>query len=127
MKLAMATAAKLVYAHIVKEPGYCGGKAAIDNTRVRVMNVAFLWKTGKTVEEIREGYPDLSPAQVHAALSYYYDHVDEIEADLERDEQGFHRGERDWQGLVARSGGRAPDKPTPEERQIPRPFTPSTE
>ena len=31
----MATAAKLVYTHIVQEPGYGGGKAAIDNTRVR--------------------------------------------------------------------------------------------
>lgn len=127
MNLAMATAAKLVYAHIVKEPGYCGGKAAIDNTRVRVMNVVFLWKAGKTVEEIRTCYPALSSAQVHAALSYYYDHVDEIDAELERDEQGFQQAERDWKEMLARSGGGAPDNPTPEERQIPRPFTPSTE
>lgn len=127
MSLAMATAAKLVYAHIVKEPGYCGGKAAIDHTRVRVMNVVFLWKAGKTVEEIRTCYPDLSSAQVHAALSYYYDQVDEIDAELEHDEQGFQQAERDWKDMLARSGGRAPDNPTPEERQIPRPFTPSTE
>ncbi len=33
---------------IVKEPDYCGGKAAIDNTRVRVMNVGFLPKRGKS-------------------------------------------------------------------------------
>ncbi len=123
----MATAAKLIYAHIVKEPGYCGGKAAIDNSRVRVMNVVFLWKAGKTVEEIRACYPALSSAQVHAALSYYYDHVDEIDAELEHDEQGFQEAERDWEEMLARSGGRAPGNPTPEERQIPRPFTPTTE
>lgn len=39
MNTVMATAAKLVYAHIVKQPGYCGGKAAIDDTRVRVNDV----------------------------------------------------------------------------------------
>jgi uncharacterized protein (DUF433 family) len=85
MKLAMATAAKITYAHIVKEPGYCGGKAAIDNTRVRVNNVVFLHKEGKTPQEILGEYPDLSLAQVHAALTYYYDHKDEIEASFEED------------------------------------------
>jgi hypothetical protein len=32
----------------VKEPDDSGGKAAIDNTRVRVMNVGFLPKRGKS-------------------------------------------------------------------------------
>ena len=92
----MATAAKVTYAHIVKEPGYCGGKAAIDHTRVRVNNVVFLHKQGKTPQEIlKQGktpqeilveYPDLSLAQVHAALAYYYDHRDEIEAELAKDD-----------------------------------------
>jgi uncharacterized protein (DUF433 family) len=91
MTLAMATAAKVVYTHIVKEPGYCGGKAAIDATRVRVNNVVFLWKEGKTPEEILVEYPDLSLGQVHAALGYYYDNKDEIEAEL-ADEDGW--GER---------------------------------
>jgi hypothetical protein len=34
----MATAPKLAFEYIVKEPGYCGGKAAIGRTRVRVNN-----------------------------------------------------------------------------------------
>lgn len=64
----MATAAKIVYPHIVKEPGYCGGKAAIDSTRVRVNNVAWLAKRGLTPQEMLEQYPDLTLAQVYAAL-----------------------------------------------------------
>lgn len=90
----MATPAQeLAYTYIVKRPGYCGGKAAILNTRVRVMNVVFLWKQGMTTDQIREQYPDLTPAQVHAALSYYYDHLDEIEAELKRDEDSAERFE----------------------------------
>ena len=33
--------------YIVKEPGYCSGKAAIGATRVRVNNVVFLHKHGR--------------------------------------------------------------------------------
>jgi len=90
----MATAAKLVYPHIVKEPGYCGGKAAIERTRVRVNNVAFLHKEGKTTDEILVEYPDLTPAQVHAALAYYYDNKDEIEAELTAEDSWDERHER---------------------------------
>jgi uncharacterized protein (DUF433 family) len=61
----MATATKARYAHIVKEPGYCGGKAAIDSTRVRVNNVVWLHKQGRTPQEILVEYPDLTLAQVH--------------------------------------------------------------
>jgi uncharacterized protein (DUF433 family) len=76
----MTTAAKVTYPHIVKIPGYCGGKAAIDATRVRVADVVSAHKGGASVDQILVDYPGLSLAQVHAALTYYYDHVDEIEA-----------------------------------------------
>ena len=102
MMPAMATAAKVVYAHIVKEPGYCGGKAAIDANRVRVMNVVFLWKEGK----IRECYPDLTEGQIHAALSYYYDHVDEIEAELKRDDESAARFETEKAEAIKKRSAR---------------------
>jgi uncharacterized protein (DUF433 family) len=82
----MATTERITHPHIVKEPGYCSGRAAIDNTGVRVMNVVFLHKQGKAEAGILEAYPDLSRAQVYAALAYYYDHVDEIEVELRADE-----------------------------------------
>jgi uncharacterized protein (DUF433 family) len=89
----MATAAKLVYPYIVKEEGYCAGKAAIGNTRVRVNNVVFPHKQGRTAEQIIVEYPDLSLAQVHSALAYYYDHQGEIESELARDEGADERYE----------------------------------
>lgn len=90
----MATAAKLVYPYIIKEEGYCGGKAAIGDTRVRVNNVVFLHKQGKTAQEVLVEYPDLSLSQVHSALAYYYDHQGEIDAELARDEGADERYER---------------------------------
>lgn len=102
----MATAAKVTYAHIVKEPGYCGGKAAIDDTRVRVHNVVFLHQRGRTPEEILVEYPDLSLAQVHGALVYYYDHRNEIEAELAADEGSDERHERRKAEALAKRPGR---------------------
>lgn len=37
-----------------------------------------------TPEEMHVQYPHLSLAQIHAALSYYYEHQGEIDADIER-------------------------------------------
>ena len=38
-------------------------------------------------EEMHEQHPHLSLAQIHAALSYYYEHQDEVDADIERRER----------------------------------------
>jgi uncharacterized protein (DUF433 family) len=35
-------------------------------------------------EDIQRQYPYLSLAQIHAALSYYYDHQQELDADMDR-------------------------------------------
>jgi uncharacterized protein (DUF433 family) len=78
---------KSVYAHVTQTPGVCGGKACIDDTRIRVNNVVWLHKEGLAPGQILEHYPDLSHAQVQAALAYYYDHVEEIEAELANEEQ----------------------------------------
>jgi uncharacterized protein (DUF433 family) len=82
----MATAkATVSYPHVTKTAGVCGGKACLDNTRIRVNNVVFLHKEGADDERIRQAYPDLTPAQIHAALAYYYDNRDEIESELAAD------------------------------------------
>jgi uncharacterized protein (DUF433 family) len=77
--------ARVCYPHVTKTPGVCGGKACIDGTRIRVNNVVSLHKDGANDERIREAYADLSPAQIHAALAYYYDNREEIDAELTAD------------------------------------------
>jgi len=118
----MATAKPTVYTYVTKTPGVCGGKARVEGTRIRVNRIAFLHKEGATDEKIREAYPDLTSAQVHAALAYYYDNREEIDAEVEADAHFFEEADRKWDELLARHGGRPPDNPTPEERAIPRPF-----
>ena len=66
------------------------------------MNVVFLHKEGKSPSDIQEAFPALSQAQVYAALAYYYDNPDEIEADLRADETAADRYEQERAKDLAR-------------------------
>jgi uncharacterized protein (DUF433 family) len=83
----MATAPATAYPHITKTPGVCGGKACIAGTRIRVMDIVILHEQGILPEQMFEHYSSrpLTPAEIHSALAYYYDHKDEIDASLEED------------------------------------------
>jgi len=65
--------------HIEITPGVCGCKAHIRGHRIRVQDVVVWHETlGLSVDEIVARYPQLTLAEVHAALSYYFDHVEQI-------------------------------------------------
>ncbi|HKC11308.1 MAG TPA: DUF433 domain-containing protein [Vicinamibacteria bacterium] len=79
----MATAAKTVATHITKDPRVCGGKACIDSTRIRVMDIVLLQRQGLKPENMIEYFSvPLTLAQIHGALAYYYDHPEELEGDI---------------------------------------------
>jgi uncharacterized protein (DUF433 family) len=61
------------------------GRGWIDDTNVKVIEVV-LDKLGYgwSPEEMHAEFPHLSLAQIHAALSYYYDHKAEYDAEIER-------------------------------------------
>ena len=67
-----------------------GGRACIDQTRIAVVDVVALLKQGRTDEQMLAVYPALNLAQVHAAISYYYENQQEIEAELAEDD-GWER------------------------------------
>jgi uncharacterized protein (DUF433 family) len=59
------------------------GAPTIKGTRISVSHIALLWKAGDAVEEIVRSYPHLKPAQVYDAISYYLDHQEEIEQEIQ--------------------------------------------
>jgi uncharacterized protein (DUF433 family) len=64
-------------------PGVCGGKACIACHRVRVLDIV-VWHEhqGMTPDEIVSHAPTITLADVHAALAYYFDHIEEIQKDM---------------------------------------------
>lgn len=77
--------------YIERRPEIQGGDACIAGTRIPVWVLAAMHKQGDTAEEILEAYPNLTAAQVHAALSYYYDHRAEIDAVIAVQNAGHER------------------------------------
>jgi len=65
--------------YIAIDPDYCFGKPRIAGTRMPVAAIAEMYLDMKeSLEEIAQKY-DLSLAQVHGAMAYYYEHREEID------------------------------------------------
>jgi uncharacterized protein (DUF433 family) len=68
------------YRYLVKQPGVCGGRTIVANTRIGVHDVMGLILNGASIEDVRRSFPDLTKAQIYECLAYYEDHRTEIEA-----------------------------------------------
>jgi uncharacterized protein (DUF433 family) len=93
--------------HITKTPGVCGGRACIAGHRIRVQDIV-VWheKRGYSPDEVVELFDGITLADVHAALAYYFDHREEIEAEFRKD--------REWEDRIK---AEIPSKIPPELRK----------
>lgn len=84
---------QMIASHIQIRPNRDGqNRAFIDGTRVRVHDVVVMAELhGQTPDQIAEALPHLSLAQIHAALSYYFDHRAEIQQELKDDAEFVER------------------------------------
>lgn len=75
-----------VSGHIEITPGVAGGKPRIAGHRITVQDIV-VWheRLGLSADEIATEY-GLSLADVYAALTYYYDHWEEIDRAIRTDE-----------------------------------------
>ena len=68
---------------VTRTPGVCGGNACIAGHRVRVLDIV-VWHEhqGMSPDEIVSNVPTITLAEVHAALAYYFDHLEEIQEEM---------------------------------------------
>ena len=80
------------YAHIsIDEQGI----PWIAGTTLKVVEIVMAQRAyGWSPEEIHFQHPDLSMAQIHSALAYYWDNAELIDADIDRRESRVHARER---------------------------------
>lgn len=81
---------EVTYPHIVKEPGKPARLERHRRTRVAMIVVDNQGR-GWSAEEIVHQYPYLSLAEVHAALTYYHDHREEIDREIESEDAEVER------------------------------------
>ncbi|MDX1545702.1 MAG: DUF433 domain-containing protein [Rhodothermales bacterium] len=77
---------KTLDAHIESAPGLAHGKPRIAGRRITVQNVV-IWheRLGKSADDIATEH-GLSLADVHAALAFYFDHREAIDAQIREDD-----------------------------------------
>lgn len=74
-------------AHITRTPGVCGGAPCIAGRRIRVQHI-YIWHevVGMTADEIARSH-NLMLSQVYAALTYAFENIDEIQAEIREEEK----------------------------------------
>ncbi|HUQ94658.1 MAG TPA: DUF433 domain-containing protein [Bryobacteraceae bacterium] len=95
----------------MKTPGTCGGRARIGGHRVRVQDIV-IWHEhqGMTPDEIVSQIPSITLADVHSALAYYFDHVQEIQEEMRGDRAYAEEFRRNHPSLLDEKLSREPLK-----------------
>jgi uncharacterized protein (DUF433 family) len=75
----MPTEIRTEHPYVVQREGPSGAEPHIRGKNIAVRHVVGQYRHYGTIEGVLSAYPDLTVAQVHDALSYYYDHSAEIE------------------------------------------------
>jgi uncharacterized protein (DUF433 family) len=106
----------VVSEHIESTPGICGGKPRIAGHRIRVEDVV-VWheRQGLSPDEIVAQFPQITLADVYAALAYYHDHREEIRESMRQDEEFVNsmRAKTPSRLLQKLTGKDASDDPLP--------------
>ena len=80
------------------------GMAWIGDTNTKVIEVAMDQAAyGWDAEEIRVAHPNLTLAQIHAALSYYHDHKTEMDEQMRRQRDNYRRLRTETDDQLTRS------------------------
>jgi uncharacterized protein (DUF433 family) len=93
----MKAALALAYPHIEVSSRVMSGRPCIAGTRVRVMDVVGAYQAGVPDEQLQDYFSSrpLTLSEIHAALAYYYDHQEEIDAAFAEDEEAGQQAERE--------------------------------
>jgi uncharacterized protein (DUF433 family) len=76
--------------HVVCLEGVHGGRPTIRGTGVGVQTIVEQMRLGQSPEQIVEDFADvLTLAQIHDALSYYYEHEQEIEQHIAKNHEAL--------------------------------------
>lgn len=87
MRATLAVMSQTVATHVELRQNRDGEpRAFVTGTRVRVQDIYFMSEIdGKSPDEIVRALPHLTLAQVHAALSYFFDHRESILKEVRED------------------------------------------
>ncbi len=84
----MATASRLKYPHITRDPAIQAGEPVIAGTRLPVRAVVLAWRELRDTQAVLAGYPRLNEDTLAEALAYYEHHREEIDSLIQAQTDG---------------------------------------
>src|SRR3990170_6608205 len=81
----MVSKVRTEHPHVVVSRGAGGDRATVRGTSLSVALVAALFNSGETPAGLLAMYPNLTPAALYDAISYYFDHKARIDGDIYSD------------------------------------------
>ena len=101
-----ATKPRTAHPHISKRKGYAGGKPAIHGTRIKVSQIVIYHnEMGYSPAKILEMFPHLNLEKIYDALSYYYDHQEEIDRQIADEDRLAENLMKDHVSILERERG----------------------
>ena len=92
---------KTNHPYIMRSQDICNGSPILEGTRIRVIDVVIEYTMlGKTPDEIVDAHPFLDLARVHDALSYYYEHREELDTEIQTRLQDINELKEKFQSKV---------------------------
>jgi len=86
---------KMDHPYIVSHKDYCGGSPVIKVTKFPVRSIVnYVLRQGISPEEMVREFSHLTLAQVYDALSYYYDHKETIDREIQENSEEKLRPEK---------------------------------
>ncbi len=82
---------------IRETPGVCGGYPCVGNTRIPVRVIVEAFRAYGSVDAVGDYFPQLTRAQIDAALAYYREYPARVDEDIASNNRAFAE-------LVARTG-----------------------
>lgn len=76
---------EIVHPYITSRPDVGAGRPIITGTRTRVANIVTYYKQGLSPEELAREFPHLSLSQIHDSLSFYYEHRQDIDREIDEE------------------------------------------
>ena len=86
---------RVPHPHVLVDDDIAEGSPTIEGTRVPVRRLFSWHRQGTTVETLLRRYPQLGPARIFDALSFAYDNLELITADLIRERDALSREQVD--------------------------------
>ncbi|MBI3762982.1 MAG: DUF433 domain-containing protein [Chloroflexi bacterium] len=98
---------RIRHPYVEQKRGVCGGKPVIVGTRIKITQIAIEYeRLGWSPDQIVDAHPHVTLAQVHDALSYFYENQKSLTAEIVAEERFVARLRRQYSSKV-RTGNAA--------------------